>query len=95
MKKPPPTQPVVNEATGAPAKRGRGRPSSGKPPTPGAQRQAAYRERLRQTEGRRSVSLMLQDQVIVLLDELRGDEAREAVIERLVLASARRRGLNP
>ena len=38
---------------------------------------------------------MLQDQVIVLLDELRGDEAREAVIERLVLASARRRGLNP
>lgn len=45
-------------------------------------------------EGRRSVSLMLQDEVMVLLDELRGDETREAFIERLVLASARRRGIN-
>ena len=90
MKKSPPSQQDVNEETAAPTKRGRGRPPSDKPPTPGAQRQAAYRERLRQTEGRRSVSLMLQDQVIVLLDELRGDETREAFIERLLAASARR-----
>jgi hypothetical protein len=38
---------------------------------------------------------MLQDQVIVLLDELRGDETREAFIERLVVANARRRRLGP
>lgn len=90
VKKSPPSHQDVNEATAAPVKRGRGRPPSDKPPTPGAQRQAAYRERLRQTQGRRSVSLMLQDQVIVLLDELRGDETREAFIERLLAASARR-----
>ena len=95
MKKSPPSQQDVNEETAAPTKRGRGRPPSDKPPTPGAQRQAAYRERLRQTEGRRSVSLMLQDQVILLLDELRGDETREAFIERLVEANARRRRLGP
>ena len=94
MKKSPPARPDSNDVA-APVKRPRGRPPSGKPQVPDAQRQAARRERLRKSEGRKPMSLMLQEQTIALIDALRGDETREAFIERLVAANARRRRLGP
>lgn len=61
------------------------------PPVPNAERQRAFRERLKK-EGKVALRLAILPTVVEQLDSLRdGDASREDIVERLIQAEVRRK----